>query len=211
MGRGRLTDAQLALTTAFFRTDREFFLTGGAVLAGWELQHRTTEDLDLFTDKDAVVAGERTLKAAVADLGGQLEAITTSPDFRRFVATIQGERIKVDLVRDRAPQLFPKQERDGVRMDSAEEIFTNKICTLVERSEIRDVVDLMLLEGRGLRVETYLPQAQKKDGGATPATLAWLLSSFEVPSELPGGVDRGAVLRFISDLEKRMLALAAPR
>ncbi|MBL8949925.1 MAG: nucleotidyl transferase AbiEii/AbiGii toxin family protein [Myxococcaceae bacterium] len=211
MAKGRLTDAQLALATTFFRSNREFFLTGGAVLAGWELQHRTTEDIDLFTDRDVVLEGERALKAAIAELGGQLEAVTTSPDFRRFVANIGGEQIKVDLVRDRAPQLYPKLERDGVRMDSAEEIFANKICTLVERSEVRDVVDLMLLEGRGLRVEDHLVQAQKKDGGATPATLAWLLSTMVVPAEVPGGVEREQVLGFVRALEKRMLALAAPR
>ena len=35
--------------SAFFEREREFFLTGGAALVGFHLRHRTTTDLDLFT------------------------------------------------------------------------------------------------------------------------------------------------------------------
>jgi len=146
--RGRLSERQVALVQAFFRNQPEgFFLTGGAVLAGWELAHRATDDLDLFTVNAIDMGlGEQALRRAADQLGASLEAISTSPDFRRFVARFSGESVKVDLVRDHAPQLFPKVERDGVRTDSAEEIFVNKICTLVERSEPRDLVDLMRLD-----------------------------------------------------------------
>lgn len=50
-------------------------------------------------------------------------------------------------------QHFPKLERDGVITDSAAEIFVNKLCTLVERSEVRDLVDVMLLEKQGHQLE----------------------------------------------------------
>lgn len=55
--KGKLSAAQFALATSFFRQTCGFFLTGGAVLAGWELAHRTTDDLDLFTDADEAMAG----------------------------------------------------------------------------------------------------------------------------------------------------------
>jgi hypothetical protein len=57
---GRLSDRQLELARAFFRHQPTgYFLTGGAVLAGWELGHRTTDDLDLFTtEAAAMLAGE---------------------------------------------------------------------------------------------------------------------------------------------------------
>lgn len=49
-GLGLLSERQLDLARAFFRQQPTgYFLTGGAVLAGWELGHRSTEDLDLFT------------------------------------------------------------------------------------------------------------------------------------------------------------------
>ncbi len=208
---GRLTETQLALARAFFRQTKGFFLTGGAVLAGWELKHRTTEDLDLFTDSDDMMyTGEAALAAAARELGGTVEIITTTPDFRRSITHLGAEHIKVDLVRDRSPQLFEKVDRDGIRSDQAREIFVNKICTLVERSEVRDVVDLMFLERSGLKVEEYLEHAQKKDAGVTPATIAWLVSSMVVPSEVPGGVPRDEVLEWLRALERRMLNVAPP-
>lgn len=53
----KLTPLQRALLDAFFRQEQRFFLTGGAALAGFHLQHRTTLDLDLFTDDVDLPAG----------------------------------------------------------------------------------------------------------------------------------------------------------
>ncbi|HVO12611.1 MAG TPA: nucleotidyl transferase AbiEii/AbiGii toxin family protein [Vicinamibacteria bacterium] len=42
------------------------------------------------------------------------------------------------------------------RVDPAEEIFANKLCTLLGRSEIRDLVDARALEGLGLSLTEAL-------------------------------------------------------
>lgn len=207
---GLLSEQQLELARAFFRHQPSgYFLTGGAVLAGWELAHRTTDDLDLFTTlPDAMVPGEQALRRAAAELGGSVSAVTTSPDFRRFVVRVGEAALKVDLVHDYTVQHYEKVARDGVITDTAAEIFVNKLCTLVERSEIRDLVDVMLLERTGLRVEEALPRAQTKDAGVTPATMAWLLESLPVPATPPGGVSREAVLEYKGALKERLLRLA---
>jgi hypothetical protein len=44
-----LTPLQKDVLAAFFSSERGFFLTGGAALAGYWLRHRPTGDLDLFT------------------------------------------------------------------------------------------------------------------------------------------------------------------
>ncbi len=207
---GRLTTRQLALAQAFFRQSPPgFFLTGGAVLVGWELAHRTTDDLDLFTtSSDAMMAGELALRHAAQELGGTVSALTTTPDFRRFLIQFADETLKVDLVRDSTVQHFPKVQRAGVVTDAAEEIFVNKLCTLVERSEVRDLIDVMCLEAKGLRVEAYLARAQMKDAGVTPATLAWLLRTMAIPAALPGGFERATVIAFRDDLERRLLTMS---
>lgn len=100
---------------------------------------------------------------------------------------------------------MPRQ-RDGITTDSAAEIFVNKLCTLVERSEVRDLVDVMLLERTGLRVEDALPRAQAKDGGVT--AMAWLLESLPVPPSPPGGVSQQDLLTYKAALRDRLLRLA---
>lgn len=211
MPKGTLSDFQLALAQAFAREGTGFFLTGGAVLAGWELAHRTTDDLDFFTtDDEAMSHGDSALRRAAHSLGATVEPLTTSPDFRRYLVRSGGASVKVDLVRDRVPQIADKAARDGIAMDSAEEIYVNKLCALVERSEVRDLVDLMLLERKGFSLERALPLAERKDGGATAATLAWLLSTLPLPEHPPGGVSRDELLAYRKSLESRLIALARP-
>jgi hypothetical protein len=168
--------------------------------------HRTTDDLDFFTDSpEAMALSDATLRGAADALGASVASLVGSPDFHRYVVTRGTESVRVDVVHDRTPQVREKLERDGLRMDSVEEIFVNKICALVGRSEIRDLFDLMELERRGLAVEAYLPLAQRKDGSATPATLGWLLGTLTIPE----GPDRPRLQAFAKDLERRMLVLAA--
>jgi hypothetical protein len=67
-------------------------------------------------------------------------------------------------------------------VDPADEILANKLTALVGRAEERDLIDVMFLERAGYPVEAALPAALAKDGGCTPATLAWLRS--ETPSRM---------------------------
>ena len=208
--KGKLTELQSDALEEIARRTPGFFLTGGAVLVGFTLGHRFTDDLDFFTNDDvAMQTGDAALRGAASALGATLETTTTSPDFRRYVLSRGNEGVRVDLVRDRTPPLRPRVVRDGIPMDATEEIFANKIAALVGRSEVRDLVDLMALERTGLRVEDFIADAQKKDGGATPATIAWLLSSIHAP-ENPDGADRSALEAFIRSLEERMLSLSSP-
>ena len=198
--RGKLTKLQTEVLERFFSRATGFFLNGGAVLCGWELGHRTTDDVDLFTASDEAMAlGDGSVRAVADESGCTLHAMVTAPDFRRYQLRRGAETLIVDLVRDRAPQLREKVVRDGVTMDTVEEIFVNKICALVGRSEVRDLVDVRALEERGMRVEEYLDLAQKKDGGATAATIAWLLSTLPVEKDLAA---------YAKALESRMLTVA---
>ncbi len=61
----------------------------------------------------------------------------------------------------------------AVRVDPAEEIFANKLCAVLGRAEIRDLVD-RALEGLGLSLTDALATGRRKDGGLTPGELAWV-------------------------------------
>ena len=210
----RLSPLQAEVLTAFFRRERGFFLTGGGALAGFHLGHRTTDDLDLFTsDASAFERGKFVLQDIAAAMAGHLTIRQEAPGFLRAVLARGGDAVVIDLVRDLQPQAGPaKLERDGIVFDSAAEILANKLTTLVGRAEERDLVDLLCLERAGHRIDDALPAALVKDGGCTPATLAWLLSEVQIPDELPlpDGVSAVQLRQFVADLIVRLRRLALP-
>lgn len=209
----RLTPLQAQVLRGFFRSTRDYFLTGGAALAGYHLGHRTTNDLDLFTASDDLESGVSALREVARALGASLEALRTEPDFRRFLIGSGAESVVVDLVRDRAPQIHAeKPERDGIRIDPADEILANKLCALLSRGEVRDLVDVLALERSGLRVEDALAPAATKDGGLTPAQLAWVLSQIRIgpDARVPGGFSATELRAFVDDLVERLTRLAYP-
>ncbi len=100
-----LTPLQKDVLAAFFGSERGFFLTGGAALAGFWLCHRPTSDLDLFTlDDGAFERAPHVVKAIAAGLGGTVETRQDAPGFKRFALTSGGDALVVDLVRERVPQ-----------------------------------------------------------------------------------------------------------
>ncbi|MGH7488388.1 MAG: nucleotidyl transferase AbiEii/AbiGii toxin family protein, partial [bacterium] len=94
-----LTELQNDVLRRFFAARRDFFLTGGAALAGFHLHHRKTHDLDLFTTADVLDDGERTLEEVARELGVEFETVTRSSTFRRFILKSSEEGLVVDLVR----------------------------------------------------------------------------------------------------------------
>lgn len=209
----QLSSIQETVLRAFFQRTRSFFLTGGAALAAYHLGHRTTNDLDLFTSSADLDVGVSALRSVAEELGASLEGLRTSPDFRRFLLTLGDEGVVVDLVRDRAPQIYPeKLDRDGVLVDPAAEILANKLCTLLSRGEVRDLVDVLFLERTGLRVEDAIGPASTKDGGLSAAQLAWVLSQITVGSDarIPADVTPAELRTFLEDLVARLTRLAYP-
>ena len=214
MSKSQLNPLQEEILLLFFEREDRFFLSGGAALAGFHLKHRTTADLDLFADSaDVLDAGESALRAVAAHLGAIVKNVQTEPTIRRRLLERGADRVMVDLVVDEAVQGYPDKLLFGaVRVDPPEEILANKLCTLLSRSEIRDVVDVYFLERAGFRVEDAVALAQRKDGGWTPATLAWLLSEIQIGDDarIPGGIAPAQLREFIADLIRRFSRLAYP-
>ena len=204
---------QRDLLEAFFAREQRFFLTGGAALVGFYLHHRQTLDLDLFTTEDHLEDGEAALFDAARELGATVERLRTSTSFRRFLVSRGDESVVADIVRDLAPQIdTEKPVRDGIRIDSPREIMANKLCTLLSRGELRDLVDVMALEQAGYGVEEHLALAARKDAGLTPAQLGWVLSQLEIGEDAspPGGVSADELRGYLDELVRRLSEVAYP-
>ncbi len=209
----RLTELQVAVLQAFFERDQAFFLTGGAALVGFHLGHRTTKDLDLFThDVAAFERGVPILRDVARDLGLAVELRQDAPGFKRAVLSSARDALVVDLVLDDTSPAPSRERRGKVEVDTPAEILANKLTAIVGRCEERDLVDVMFLERSGSRVEEALPRALQKDGGCTPAQLAWLLSQIRIPdgARLPAGVEAPELRQYVALLIERLRRVALP-
>lgn len=209
----KLSALQQDVLKEFFAGENRFFLTGGAALAGFHLGHRETHDLDLFTLSNAIDDGQAVLTQIARQLNASLESIQTAPDFRRLLLRRDHEAVVVDLVRDYVHQASPeKLVINGIFVDTPQEILANKLCALLSRSEIRDLVDVRALEQAGYRVEDFLPVAALKDKGLTPAQLAWVLNQVELGDDLtpPGGVSVVELRSYLTELIGRLTKNAFP-
>lgn len=197
----------------FFARKNAYFLSGGAALVGFYFGHRETNDLDLFTLSDTVENGFVVVNEAARTLNATVESIQTTPDFRRLLVSRDDEAVVIDLIHEYVYQIQPeKPEIDGIRIDPAEEIFANKLCALLSRSEIRDLVDVMVLEESGFDLERALTAATKKDSGLSPAQLAWVLSDIKFGDEFtpPGGVPLLKLREYLKGVIERLQKLALP-
>ncbi len=213
MANAKLSNLQNDFLQAFFSRENRFYLTGGAALVGFYFGHRETSDLDLFTLENEIENGFALARDAARSLGATIEPIQTAPDFRRLLVTRGNEAMVVDLVREYVFQLErEKREINGIRIDSPEEILANKLCALLSRSEIRDLVDVHALEQAGFSLEEALQTAAKKDTGLTPAQLAWVLHQIRLGDDAlpPGDISVTELRGYLNDLTDRLKQLAFP-
>lgn len=209
-----LTDLQRDFLERFFARETKFFLSGGAALVGYYLHHRRTEDLDLFSLVSEIEHGAAIVGEVARELGADFERLQTSPDFQRFLLHREEEGVVIDLVREYVFQLHSeKRVIGGIRLDSPEEIFANKLCALLSRSEVRDLVDIRALELAGFSLQDALIAAGQKDSGLTPAQLAWVLSEISFSDDLtpPGEVPLKTLRDYLANLSARLASLGFPK
>ena len=214
MTNSTLNNLQEEFLTEFFKLESRFFLTGGAALAGFYFGHRETQDLDLFTLENAIESGFESVKATAKELGASIEAIQTAPDFRRLLVKRQDAAIVVDLVREYVFQISKeKSVINGIRVDAPEEIFANKLCALLSRSEIRDLIDVYEFEKADYDLENALRSAAKKDSGFTPAQLVWVLNQIKLGDNLtvPNNISVDDLRSYLENLISRLTRLSFPK
>lgn len=194
-------------------------LTGGAALVGVHGVRRTTRDIDLFFH--GVARLERIPEAATARLsadGLTVVALQSGDAFHRLRISDGGEVVVLDLVADPVDVVDPPRthEWSGTRIlvDTPHEILVNKVCSLLGRSELRDLSDVADLLGAGGDLERALADAPRKDTGFSALTLAWCLRSLAIESLAEvAGLDPGTARRLAAirdELVARITELARP-
>lgn len=189
-------------------------LVGGAGLAIL-LEHRTSEDIDLFCESAAdIPVVVSNLDAAAAAEGARLVSVRTAPTFRRFDVVGGVVSLRVDIAVDSSPLLEPEfPPVGGIRVLSPRDQRANKIVTLLGRSELRDLIDLYCLEQAGWPMLEGLEDALLKDNGVDFAWLAWAMSQIDI-RPLPGlraTIDPEKLARFRQTKVEHLLDLAGSK
>jgi len=188
MGSGALTPLQIRMLQILADLEPRWTLTGGGALVGFHLHHRATRDLDLF------LHGQRTLEDYAARVSDRLQSqglgvqsLQTGTSMHRLQVDEGGESVVLDLVAEPVPVVEPPLEVSlgnvSIRVDGRHEILVNKLCALIQRSELRDLVDVHRLLDSGGDLRRALEDAPRKDSGFSPLALAWSLKELPMSAQ----------------------------
>jgi hypothetical protein len=151
----------------------ESHVAGGAVINRGEAGVRFSDDLDIFHDAAASVAASAQADAKALQEAG-LSVEWTLRGEGMFQAVVSGgeDRVRLDWTTDSAFRFFPVQpdEDFGYCLHQAD-LATNKILALAGRTEIRDFLDILLIDRTYLGLGAVMWAACGKDPGFTPALL----------------------------------------
>jgi hypothetical protein len=175
---GILTSGQQRLLQAF--GDRDFFrsnfvLTGGTALAAFYLQHRLSEDLDLFTGDPAAAARMRVeLEGVAAGQDLAIEIARSVPTLLEADVRCGDEHVALHLALDAPYRLEPPVERadSPLPVDSALDLAANKLAALYGRASAKDFVDIYFVHHEIIALDDLLPKAAQKSPGIEPYWLA---------------------------------------
>lgn len=168
-----LTPLQRRVLISLFQNDlgrRGYYLTGGTALAELYLHHRYSDDLDFFTRKqDRLDQDFGHFLDLIPSLGLTISSKTLSGDYLKiFIRETGGsqEELKIEFARDVPAKMAQSTVREGMIIDSFEDIATNKICAILSRqpSEPKDFYDLyFILKESQFTLDYLISRAREKE------------------------------------------------
>ncbi|MFH0779870.1 MAG: nucleotidyl transferase AbiEii/AbiGii toxin family protein [Parcubacteria group bacterium] len=141
-----------------------FYLTGGTALSEFYLQHRLSEDLDFFSEKEfdtkaIAVFFRRNQKK----LG--IKKIDYEQSFNRnlFFLRLKNDTIKTEFTYFPFPRIEKKIKINKLPVDSLIDIAANKVFTIYQRPRARDFIDLyFIMQKQHWTIENLVKKAKIK-------------------------------------------------
>lgn len=191
---------------------KRFYFTGGTALAEFYLQHRLSEDIDLFTEKEEVnqVLIESFLKKISSKLS--IVEIKKSQFLGLFSYTLtfkDGERLKVDFNYYPFPRINNGTKFKDLSVDNLYDIAVNKVQTMFTRTRSRDFIDLyFIMQSSDYSLDQLIKDSKVKfDWHIDKVTLASQFVKVEEISDLPTMLvpfNRKDMEKFFLDLAKSL-------
>ncbi len=153
-----------------------FYFSGGTALSHYYLQHRYSEDLDFFNQREF---DPQTITVVIKSLQQQLGFM--SFDFQNsfhrnlyFLRFAGDDVLKLEFTYYPFEQIEQPQQMNGVLVDSVVDIASNKLFTIAQQPRGRDYFDLYsIIDRYGFDIEDLRMKAKLKfDWHIDPLQLA---------------------------------------
>jgi hypothetical protein len=153
-----------------------FYLTGGTAVSRVYLQHRFSDDLDLFVNFDPqfVEWSAQIIDILAQSAEWQVQVTLRQQYFARLLLTQDTVTLKIELINDVPSHIGAFRHHPILgRIDSAENILANKLTALINREAPRDIADIWgLCTKLGLSIQDAIEGANSKAAGLYPPDLA---------------------------------------
>jgi len=124
-----------------------FYLTGGTALGRYYLNHRCSEDLDFFINRDPLY--HEHINRIKNDLGKifkvNLQQSLFADDFTRFFVSADDLPLKIEFVNDVGYRSGNPISYYFGLLDTPLNILSNKLTAIISRNEPKDIFDIVFI------------------------------------------------------------------
>lgn len=142
-----------------------FYLSGGTALAEFYLQHRLSEDLDFFSEKEFDPLFISSTFKKIQDKAS-IEKINYEQSFNRnlFFLELKDDVIKTEFTYFPFTRIESEKKFGDLYIDSLIDIAVNKIFTIYQKPRSRDFIDLysVLMHEESWKIDELVEKAQVK-------------------------------------------------
>ena len=193
MGKTILTAKQLnflELVQQDKQITRRFYFTGGTALSAFYLEHRISEDIDLFTEKEEV--DQSLIDVFLRKISQKLSIVEIKKS--QFLGLVSyklvykdKEELKVDFNYYPFLRIDKGKKFKNLEIDSLYDIAVNKVHTIFMQIRSRDFIDLyFIMKTTGYSLNQLIKDAKIKfDWHIDKVTLASQLIKVKEISDMP--------------------------
>lgn len=123
-----------------------FYLSGGTALAEFYLDHRLSEDLDFFSEKEFNPETISVIFKKIQKDAG-IKSVKYEQSFNRslFFLELKNDSIKTEFAYFPFPPMETGKKIGDLKIDSLLDIAVNKVFTIYQKPRSRDFIDLYLI------------------------------------------------------------------
>ncbi len=139
----KLYQLQDEVLDTVFKTENEFYLTGGTCLHRFYKEKRYSDDLDFFThDSTRFGFAIKNIKAALQDTF----KLKSDVESKNFIRLKINSLLQVDFINDVSSRYKDVVVlKNGYIIDNIENLLSNKITAIMGRDNPKDIFDLYLI------------------------------------------------------------------